>query len=192
MYILFIIVVMYIYYYFFQKIHFVAFFQAIQATNIVKEWVDDAHAELKNEEACRVVAVKTLTMVEKKIKDLGTKLIEVDREKKSVETTLAGTEKQAEDQCLQLHKAEEQLAITCEQIEAKKRELEKKKEALAKAEQSSYDTKVKETKDTLRAQVMGVSRGYYLQVWTEALNLAGVGSSSDLRKTKNIFYPLAP
>ena len=77
------------------------------------------------------------------------------------------------------------MAIAHEQIEAKKRELEKKEEALAKAEQSGYGTKVKETEDTLRAQVMGVCRGYYLQVWTEALNLAGVGASSDLRKTEN-------
>ena len=154
--------------------------------------MDDAHAQLKNEEACCVAVVKTLAMVEKKIKDLGTKLTEPDREKKSAETALAGTEKQAKDQRLQLRKAKEHLAIAHEQIEAKKRELEKKEKALAKAEQSGYDTKVKETEDTLRAQVMGVCRGYYLQVWTEALNLAGVGASSDLRKTENIFYPSAP
>ena len=41
-------------------------------------------------------------------------------------------------------------------LRLKKRELEKKEEAFAKAEQSGYDTKVKETEDTLRAQVMGV------------------------------------
>ena len=117
----------------------------------------------------------------KRFKDLGTKLTEPDREKKSVETSLADTEKQAEDQRLQLCKAKEQLAH--EQIEAKKRELEKKEEAFAKAEQSGYDTKVNEIEDTLRAQVMGACQGYYLQVWTEALNLAGVGASSDLRKT---------
>ena len=116
----------------------------------------------------------------KRFKDLGTKLTEPDREKKSVETSLADTEKQAEDQRLQLCKAKEQLAH--EQIEAKKRELEKKEEAFAKAEQSGYDTKVNEIEDTLRAQVMGACQGYYLQVWTEALNLAGVGASSDLRK----------
>ena len=67
----------------------------------------------------------------KKIKDLGTKLTEVDKEKKSVEIALAGTEKQAEDLCLQLCKAEELLAIACEQIEAQKKGLEKKEEDLA-------------------------------------------------------------
>ena len=50
---------------------------------------------------------------------------------------------------------------------------------------------VKETKDILRAQVTRVCRGYCLQVWTEALNLAGLGASSELRRTKNIFYPAA-
>ena len=55
----------------------------------------------------------------KRFKDLGTKLTEPDREKKSVETSLADTEKQAEDQRLQLCKAKEQLAH--EQIEAKKK-----------------------------------------------------------------------
>ena len=62
--------------------------------------MDDAHAQLKNEEARRVAAIKTLAMAEKKIKDLGTKLTEPDREKKSAETALASTEKQTEDQRL--------------------------------------------------------------------------------------------
>ena len=125
----------------------------------------------------------------KKIKDLGTKLTEVDREKKRAEIALAGTEKQAEDQCLQLCKAEELLAIACEQIEAQKKGLEKKEEDLAEVEQSGYDTGVKEIEDIFRAQVTGVCQGYCLQVQIEALNLAGVGASSDLRKTMNIFYP---
>lgn len=69
--------------------------------------MDDAHAQLKNEEAPCVAAVKTLAVAEKKIKDLWTKLTEVDRERKSVEATLAGAKKQAEDQHLQLRKANE-------------------------------------------------------------------------------------
>ena len=38
-------------------------------------------------------AVKNLAVVEKKIKDLGTKLIEADRERKSAEATLACAKK---------------------------------------------------------------------------------------------------
>ena len=54
---------------------------------------------LRDEEACRVATIKTLAVTEKKIKDLGTKLAEADRERerKSVEAALAGVEKQAED-----------------------------------------------------------------------------------------------
>ena len=45
-----------------------------------------------------MLAVKNLVIAEKKIKDLGTKLIEADRERKSAEPALAGAKKQAEDQ----------------------------------------------------------------------------------------------
>ena len=131
---------------------------------MANEWVDDAHAQLKNEEARHVAAVKTLVVVEKKIKDLGTKLTKADREKKSAEAALASSEKQAEDLRLQLRKAKEQLAITHEQIEAQKKELKKKEEAIAQAKQSDYNTGVKEIEDALRAQVTGVFRGYCLQV----------------------------
>ena len=83
------------------------------------------------------------------------------------------------------------MVITRGQIKAQKKELDKKQKALAQVEQSGYDTRVKEMKDALRAQVKGVCRGYCLQVWTEALNLVGVEASSDLRKKENIFYPPA-
>lgn len=77
------------------------------------------------------------------------------------------------------------------QIEAQKKELEKAKKATTQAEQDGYDIEVKETEEALRAQVTRVCRGYCLQVWTQALNLAEVGASSRLRKTENIFYPPA-
>ena len=52
---------------------------------------------MKNEDAHCVAVIKTLAMVEKKIKDFKTKLIEVDRKKKSAEAALASAEKQADD-----------------------------------------------------------------------------------------------
>ena len=69
--------------------------------------MDHAHAQLKDEEARRVSAVKTLAMAEKKIKDLGIKLTEADRERKSAEAVLVGAEKEAKDQRQQLHRAKE-------------------------------------------------------------------------------------
>lgn len=47
---------------------------------------------MKDEEACRISAIKTLAMAEKIIKDLGTKLIEVDKEGKTAEAASASAE----------------------------------------------------------------------------------------------------
>ena len=189
-----------LFYYYFQYIgslnyfsfpHVVISFQAIQTINIAKEWVDHGHFKLKDEEARQVSAVKNLVVVEKKIKDLGTKLTEADRERKSAEATLASAKKQAEDQRQHLRKVEEQLAITQETIDSQKKELEKKIEEVAQAKQAKYDVGVKEIENALKAQVIEVCRSYYLQVWTEALNLAGVDASLELKKTENISYALA-
>lgn len=48
-------------------------------TNIAKEWVDNAHYQFKEEEAWCIVAVQTLFVAEKRIKDLDIKLTKVDR-----------------------------------------------------------------------------------------------------------------
>ena len=62
--------------------------------------MDDAHAQLKEEEARRIAAIKKLAIAEKKIKRLRHKVDEADRERKSAESALAGAEKQVEDQGL--------------------------------------------------------------------------------------------
>ena len=46
--------------------------------------------------------MEAFTLAEQRIKDLNAKLIEANREKKSVEATLEGTERQAESQRQQL------------------------------------------------------------------------------------------
>ena len=50
---------------------------------------------------------------------------------------------------------------------------------------------VVETKEALRADVSGVCRTYYLQVWNEALNQAGIKASFALKRAENIYYPPA-
>lgn len=62
---------------------------------------------------------------------------------------------------------------------------------MTQAKQDSYDVGVKGTEDTLTAQVTKIYQGYYLRVWIEALNLAGVDASLELRKPKIVFYPPA-
>ena len=53
---------------------------------------------MKDEEARRISAVKTLAVAEKRIKELNTKLTAADREGKSAKAALTGAEKQVEDQ----------------------------------------------------------------------------------------------
>ena len=50
---------------------------------------------------------------------------------------------------------------------------------------------MRETEENLKAQVFGVYRGYFLQVWTEVLNQPEVDASSALRRAENVFYPPA-
>ena len=50
---------------------------------------------------------------------------------------------------------------------------------------------VAETEEALGAEVSEVCRTYWLQVWNEDLNLAGVEASSALRRVVNVYYPPA-
>ena len=82
-----------------------------------------------------------------------------------------------------------------EEVETAKAQAEKAKEEAEKArdeaKQHGYDVGMAETEDTLRAEVPGVCRSYCAQVWDEALNQAGVGASSVLRKAEIVYYPPA-
>ena len=48
-----------------------------------------------------------------------------------------------------------------------------------------------ETEDALRVEVPAVCRAYCTQTWEETLNRARIDASSELRKSENIFFPLA-
>ena len=48
---------------------------------------------------------------------------------------------------------------------------------------------VVKTEEALRAEISGVCRTYYLQVWNNVLNLAGVEASLALRRVENVYYP---
>ena len=60
-----------------------------------------------------------------------------------------------------------------------------------KAEEEGYETGMAEIQTSLKAQIPGVCKLYYSQVWEEALKRAGVDASSDLWKVESIFYPPA-
>ena len=146
-------------------------------------------------------------------------LKEMTKARDSVESGLASAQKQAEDQMKRLLKAEDQLKIAKEQIIDLKKKLAKaegvknvaewaKDEALRakeeavfakveaesskeKAGEEAYNLGITETQATLKAQVPGVCRLYYSQVWNEAFKQAGVEASSDLWKVENVYYPPA-
>lgn len=94
-------------------------------------------------------------MASKRIKDLNMKLTKADKDKKSVEAALARAEKLAEDQHQQLHKTEDQVAISKKQIKVLKK-LVNAEEVVERVEQEGYDVRVKEIKESLRALVTGV------------------------------------
>ena len=58
-----------------------------------------------------------------------------------------------------------------------------------KAEEEAYNAGVAETQAILKAQILGICRLYYSQVWNEALKRAGVEASSDLWKAEKVYYP---
>ena len=60
-----------------------------------------------------------------------------------------------------------------------------------KAEEETYDLGVAKTQSTLKAQVPGVCRLYYSQVWNKALKQAGVKASFDQWMAERVYYPLA-
>ena len=66
---------------------------------------------MKDEEGRRVAAVEAFNMAEKRVKELSTKLVQIERDKKSAKAALKGAERQAETQRKQLHQFEDELAV---------------------------------------------------------------------------------
>ena len=62
------------------------------------------------------------------------------------------------------------------------------KEVFEAAEIVSYKREVKEIKLRLVDELTVVCRDYYCEVWVEALNRAGVPSTSKWRLAENVFY----
>ena len=103
---------------------------------------------------------------------------------------------QAEDQRKLLHLTEIDLATQRQLVLDLKSELQKVKETarvakdIAKAEKAtSYKCRVLDTETRLVEEVAGVCKDYCTEVWAEALNQVRVLTTSELRRTENIFFP---
>ena len=164
------------------------FLKAVQAAHRAEEIVISSYKAMKEEEGRSVVIVKALELAKKKSQDLNAKLVEVDRDKKRAETALDEVERQVEAQCKQLRQVEDKLSAGRSQIKVLTKKLEEAEKA---KKQDGYDVGVTKIEEALRAEVSEVYRFYYLQVWNEVLNQAGVESSSTLKRAENVYYPLA-
>ena len=160
----------------------------------------------------RAATVQTLNIVENSNTDLKKRLTVEEQVRNSADAALEGAERQAESQRKLAREANNQLAVSKEQLVALKKQLEEAQrfrdqaekarvqaeEAKAKAEkerdeveQHSYDVGIAETEDALRAEVPAVCHAYCTQTWEEALNRAGIDTSSELKKHENIIFPPA-
>ncbi|XP_030959098.1 uncharacterized protein LOC115981048 [Quercus lobata] len=154
--------------------------EAVQATYRLEEDAKEQSKSLELERDKRLDTTWTLKNSEADLSKLkiGKEQI-VDLKKKLAEAEGAkNVAEWARDEALRA-KAEAEFART---------EAESSKE---KAKEEAYDLGVAETQATLKAQVLGVCRLYYSQVWNEVLKQAGVEASSDLWKVANVYYPLA-
>jgi len=81
---------------------------------------------MKDEEARRIVTMEAFKVADKKSQELTTKLIEVERDRKSTEVAFNGVEKHAK---AQLKQAEADLAATRDQIKSLLKKLEEAEKA---------------------------------------------------------------
>ena len=187
-------------------------FKAIQNTFKFEEMNNSCYQQLDEERKMRVAAMQTLTVVENSNADLKKKLTVEEQARKSADSALDSTERQAESQRKLAREANDQLAAAKEQLTTLRKQLEETQrlrdqakkakveaeEAKAKAkrekeeaEQHGYDVGVAETEDALRTKVPAVCRAYCAQTWEETLNQARIDASSKLRKPASIFFPSA-
>ena len=156
--------------------------------------------------------MQTLAVVENSNADLKKKQTVEEQARKSADSALDSTERQAESQRKLAREANDQLAAAKEQLVTLRKQLEETQrlrdqaekakveaeEAKAKAErekeeaeQHGYDVGVAETEDALKTKVPAVCRAYCAQTWEETLNQARIDASSELRKPASIFFPPA-
>jgi len=117
------------------------------------------------DEGKRHATVEAFSVVEKSIQDLKNKLLEEERERKSIASALDSAERQAESQRVLRRNVEDQLSASKAQITTLKKKLEETKKARddaeraqEQAEQDRYDIGVAEIEVALRAEVSRVYR----------------------------------
>ena len=128
------------------------------------------------------------------------KFREAESTRLSAEVGLKTAETQVEDQRKKLYTTELELATQKQFVTDIKAELKKAKDAVEKvvraakeateaAERTSYERGVMDTEARLVEEVAVVCRDYCTKSWGIAMDRAGVPADSELRRSKNIFFP---
>ncbi|XP_065625150.1 uncharacterized protein LOC136065603 [Quercus suber] len=180
---------------------------------------NDQKEALKRERDWRFQATGALKNFEADLAKAREDLKAVTREWDSALSGLEGTQAQAKEQTRRLGEAEDQLQTARDLIadlrakvtkaEGAQREAEWAKDqaqrakdeanhgremaesAKEEAETAAYADGVAAVEALYKAQVPGVCRQYYSQVWAEALKQVGVEATSDLWKAESVYYPPA-
>ena len=133
--------------------------------------------------------------MKKENKDLFSKLIAEERERKSTQAGLKTAKAQAEDQRKLLYQTKIELATSKQLVLDLKAELQKVKESAQLArevaetkKQASYILSVEETQAKLTEELAEACRDYCNVTWDEALNIAKVLVDSALRQPGSIYY----
>ena len=162
---------------------------------MVEEWVKDAGNDVKNKVHIRLEIEKALKATKEENKELLSKLIVEERERRSVEARLKNAQIQAKDQCKLLYQTEIELATSRQLVMDLKSNLQKTKEAAqlakgaAEAErQASYLLGVEETHARLIEELDEVCKDYCNATWDETLNVAGIPVDSACRQPGSVFY----
>lgn len=108
--------------------------QATQATHMAEEWVNQAFQDLKEEESKHLTAQKSQALTDKKLKETFIKLAEYNKARRSAESAIERSERQAQEQLAQLKVAESQLSIARSTIVKLKKELSQKAKDMDKVE----------------------------------------------------------
>ena len=174
--------------FFFTWSSFVIFVQVSQEIFVAEEWVKDARSEARVEANLRAETNKALGAVKHENKELAFKLTVEERARRSAKAGLKNVHNQAEDQRKKLYLTEIELAIQKQLVLDLKAKLKKAKTASLQAEeatkasrQASYNLGVEETEIRLAEELPEVCKDYCKEMWTKALNLAGVPADLEWR-----------
>lgn len=59
---------------------------------------------------------------------------------------------------------------------------------MSQAEQTAYDAGMTKAIESFTAQLKDIARAFYLEVWGQALSASGVGTNSEFRAPKKVYY----